>query len=98
MSEDGHAVRRDIETGISDDTGIAVTKGLNKNDEVIVSWSSQLKNGVEIKVTEKEVSNENNASAPDKGKITDPTEITAGEASTEINPDIYEGSKDTEEE
>ena len=104
VSEDGKAVRRDIETGISDETGIVVTKGLNKSDDIIVSWSSQLRDGAEINVTQREKAEDNSGNAGNTEKtdstvrISDPAEITAGEASTEINPDALADDKDTEEE
>lgn len=106
VSEGGKALRRDIEIGISDDDGIVVTKGLSKKDDVVVSWSSQLKDGVPIKVTEEKDLSEDGSGTSKKtavesteeSRITDPSEITAGEASTEINPDAVEGSVSSEEE
>ncbi len=101
VSEGGKAVRRDVETGISDDEGIVVSKGLGKKDDVIVSWSSQLRDGAEIRVASAEKNNENNASEDNSGavqkKISDPSEITAGEASTEINIDEVNTSDDDSE-
>ena len=96
VSEGSKAVRRDVETGISDDEGIVITKGLGKKDDVIVSWSSQLRDGAGIKVISAEKNSDSNASEENSGavlkKISDPTEITAGEASTEIN--IEENGED----
>jgi len=98
VSDNGKAVRRDIETGISDDEGIAVIEGLNKNEDVIVSWSSQLKDGAEITVTAVESTTEENSAHPaTEGRITDPAEITAGEASTEFDPEAYEAALEAEE-
>ncbi len=51
VNENGVARRVDIVTGISDDDHIAVESGLSADDEVIVSWSSQLTDGSEIEVT-----------------------------------------------
>lgn len=50
ISDGKKAVRRDVETGISDDDGIAILSGLSPEDNLIVSWSSQLRDGAEIKV------------------------------------------------
>ncbi len=89
VAEDSKAVRRDVETGISDDEGIVITKGLGKKDDVIVSWSSQLRDGAGIKVISAEKNSDSNASEGESHAVTkrisDPTEITAGEASTEIS-------------
>ncbi len=77
LSDGNRAVRKDIETGISDEKGIEVVSGLSKDDDVIVSWSSTLKDGAEIRVTGKE------ETSADRQKITDPSEITAGSATIE---------------
>ncbi len=77
LAEGNKAVRHDIETGISDEKGIEVVSGLTNDDDVIVSWSSMLKDGAEIKVTGQE-----NRSADNK-TVTDPSEITAGSATVE---------------
>lgn len=49
--KDGKAVKITITTGKSDDENIAVT-GLKTSDNVITSWSSQLKDGVSIEIKE----------------------------------------------
>ena len=51
VNENGIARRVNIEVGISDEKYIAVESGLTTDDEVIVSWSSQLTDGSEIDVT-----------------------------------------------
>ena len=51
VNENGIARRKNIEVGISDEKYIAVESGLTTDDEVIVSWSSQLTDGSEIEVT-----------------------------------------------
>ncbi|NLL79918.1 MAG: efflux RND transporter periplasmic adaptor subunit [Clostridiales bacterium] len=50
VAVDGKAVRKDIETGIFDEMTITVTSGLETTDQVIVSWSSSLRDGAEISV------------------------------------------------
>ena len=90
LSEEDHAVRRDIETGISDEDGIEVISGLSPDDSVIVSWSSMLKDGMEIRVSGSEKAPVNNGSSAEmtaEKKITDPTDITAGSATIEAASD-----------
>ncbi len=48
VHENGIAVRRDIATGLSNEEDIEVTRGLTPMDEVVVSYSTQLKEGVKI--------------------------------------------------
>lgn len=38
-----------VETGLFDDNVIEIVSGLNADDQVISTWSSQLRNGVEVK-------------------------------------------------
>lgn len=45
---DGRAVKTYVETGIFDDTTIAVTSGISAGDTVITSWSPRLIDGAEI--------------------------------------------------
>jgi len=44
----GHAAKTYVETGIFDDTTIAVTEGLQQGDTVITSWSPRLIDGAEV--------------------------------------------------
>ncbi len=53
--KDGKAVRTDIETGISDTSDIQVVSGLSKDDQVITSWSSQIKDQADVNVKNKPV-------------------------------------------
>ncbi len=46
--ENGVAVRKNIETGIFDENTMTVLSGLTAKDELIVSWSSNLRDGVEV--------------------------------------------------
>lgn len=45
------AVRKDVETGISNKTRIQIVSGLEDKDAVITSWSSALKDQTPVKVT-----------------------------------------------
>ncbi|MCR4590349.1 MAG: efflux RND transporter periplasmic adaptor subunit [Lachnospiraceae bacterium] len=98
ISEGDRAVRRDIVTGISDEEGIEVTSGLSPDDNVIVTWSSMLKDGAEIKVTGTEkytmANTSGNKNAAEK-KVIDPASITAGSATIEAASDeLYDGDED----
>ncbi len=93
LSDGDHAVRRDIETGISDEEGIEVVDGLNAEDNVIVSWSTMLKDGMEIRVTASEkaaAKNDASGKGAAEKRITDPTEITAGSATIEAASDAID--------
>lgn len=46
----GKANKVYVETGLFDDNQIEITSGINSDDQVITTWSSQLRNGVEVKV------------------------------------------------
>ncbi len=86
LSDGDFAERRDIETGISDEDGIEVISGLSPDDDVIVTWSSMLKDGAEIKVTGTEKYAAVNSAGSGKGsgkKVIDPASITAGSATVE---------------
>lgn len=48
VAENGKAVRKNIETGIFDETTMSVLSGLTTQDELIVSWSANLRDGAEI--------------------------------------------------
>lgn len=52
VAENGKAVRRDIESGISDGDLMSVTSGLSPSDKVIISWSSGLRDGADIETVE----------------------------------------------
>ncbi len=45
------AVRKDVETGISNKTKIQIISGLEDKDAVITSWSSALKDQIPVKIT-----------------------------------------------
>ncbi len=86
LSGGDRAERRDIETGISDEEGIEVLSGLGPDDNVIITWSSMLKDGAEIKVTGSEKYKTVNSAGSKKtagNKIIDPASITAGSATVE---------------
>ncbi len=93
LADGDHAVRRDIETGISDEEGIEVTDGLSADDNVIISWSTMLKDGMEIRVTASEkaaAKNDASGKGAAEKRITDPTEITAGSATIEAASDAID--------
>ena len=93
LADGEKAVRRDIETGISDEDGIEVTDGLSTDDDVIVSWTSMLKDGMDIKITGSDKKASANGAAANELKekrITDPAEITAGSATVEAASEEYE--------
>ena len=48
--ENGKANKVYVETGLFDDEVIEIISGLSDSDQVITTWSSQLRNGVEVKV------------------------------------------------
>lgn len=47
--QDGKAVRTDVTIGLYTADQIAVTAGLNPGDEVITTWSSSLRDGVDVR-------------------------------------------------
>lgn len=51
--KDGKAIKKDIETGISDTSDIQVISGLSPDDQVITSWSSQIKDQAVVNVKNK---------------------------------------------
>lgn len=53
VAENGKAIRKDIETGISDNYKIQVVSGLDENSQIIISWSSALKDQTDIKIVDK---------------------------------------------
>lgn len=52
VEENGKAVRKNIETGIFDETRMSVLSGLTKQDDLIVSWSANLRDGAEVSTAE----------------------------------------------
>lgn len=50
VAENGKAIRKDVETGISNETSIQIVSGIDENANVITSWSSSLKDQTAIKV------------------------------------------------
>lgn len=59
--EDGKAVRKEVETGISDNTHIQVLTGVQTGDEIVTGsyrmLSNQLKNGDKVKVNNSKSAN-----------------------------------------
>jgi multidrug efflux pump subunit AcrA (membrane-fusion protein) len=54
VAVDNIAERRDIETGIFDEETITVLSGLSAEDQLITSWSANLRAGSEISVQAEE--------------------------------------------
>ena len=50
VAEDGKAVKKDIQTGLFDDRDIQVISGITEDDQLIVSWTAQLKDQADINV------------------------------------------------
>lgn len=46
----GKANKVYVETGLFDNDSIEITSGISESDQIITTWSSQLRNGVEVKV------------------------------------------------
>lgn len=59
--EDGKVYERDVETGIYDDSMIEILSGLEMDEWVIVTWSSELYDGAEVELAEE-------PSDPDSGE------------------------------
>lgn len=63
-AENGKAEKKFVETGLFDDEKIEIISGITTDDNVIVTWSSQLRDGVEIE-EEKTSSQSNNSTSDD---------------------------------
>ena len=50
--EDHLAVKKDLATGLYDETYMEVTEGLADTDQVIVTWSNEIYNGAEVRTVE----------------------------------------------
>ena len=48
--ENGVAVRKDVTTGMFDEKHIVIIDGVKAGDQVITSWSSDLRDGVKVQV------------------------------------------------
>lgn len=55
--ENGKAVKTQIETGITNNESVEVKSGLTKDSQVITTWTSQLKDGSDVKVKGQETGN-----------------------------------------
>ena len=96
VAENGKAMKRDIETGLSDETDIQVVSGLTAKDNVIVSWSAQLRDQTEINPVKSAVKEETTAETagteaqketteePDKTAKAKAEEMPAVQAKTEF--------------
>lgn len=52
VAENGLVVRKNVETGIFNDTTIAVLSGITAKDQVITTWASNLREGVSVMLQE----------------------------------------------
>ena len=77
--EDGKAVRRDVETGMFDEKHIVIASGLDAGEQVITSWSADLRDGAEVQVA----GEESDSSDGDKSGEIKETEKEAGSQSDE---------------
>ena len=77
--EDGKAVRRDVETGMFDEKHIVIASGLDAGEQVITSWSADLRDGAEVQVA----GEESDSSDGDKSEEIKETEKEAGSQSDE---------------
>ena len=50
MAQEGVAVKKEVETGIFNQESMAIRNGLNAGDTIITTWSSNLKDGVDIQI------------------------------------------------
>ncbi len=62
VAVDGVVARRDIETGIFDEQTMTVVSGLTTEDQLITSWSANLREGAEVSIQK-----EKSAAAEDAG-------------------------------
>ena len=62
VAVNGVVVRRDIETGIFDEQTMTVVSGLTTEDQLITSWSANLREGAEVSIQK-----EKSAAAEDAG-------------------------------
>ena len=60
--EDGLAVRKEVETGISDNTNIQISKGLDVGQQIVIGsyriLSRTLKNNDKVMIAKESISNE----------------------------------------
>ena len=73
VAENGKAARKNIETGIFNETTITVLSGLAAQDQLIVSWSSNLRDGADVSMKD----------AGSKEQSSDTKEAQTEEAETE---------------
>jgi len=51
VGDDNIAVKKDVETGVYDDTNIEIVSGLNEKDNVVYTWSKEIFDGAEVIVS-----------------------------------------------
>ncbi len=58
---DGRAARADVTIGLFDDENVVILEGLSEGDEVITTWSPQLRNGTLVATSAEQVPSEGEA-------------------------------------
>lgn len=65
VAVNGIVERRDIETGIFDEETITVLSGLTTEDQLIISWSANLREGAEVSILSEQNASEGTVTADD---------------------------------
>ena len=68
VAKDGVAVKTPVETGIYNDTDIAITSGLTEGQQVITTWSANLIDGSSITIPGQDESESNAASSAESSQ------------------------------
>lgn len=106
VAEGNKAVRRPVVTGLMDDTKAEIIDGLGMDDDVIVTWSSQLKDGCDITIDDKDAKKNDTqksegdgaSESTDKTKKSDDAKDSEGTDETKKSDDAKdsEDADDTE--
>lgn len=95
VSENGKAIRKDVETGISNEEKIQIISGIDEKANIITSWSSSLKDQTAIKVigTAKEDVNPTVEVLTDKPEIIDISRAVVADDTNDSTNTTTEGEK-----
>ena len=88
--QDGKAVRTDVTIGLYTADQIAVTAGLTPGNEVITTWSSSLRDGVDVRLASETEASSGQAPAGD-GSSSAPAQNSGAASSTETAGTEAEG-------
>lgn len=80
VSKDGKAVKTYVETGVANNEVIEITSGLSTNDDLIVTWNPNLRDGVEIEAR------------PVSDAPSEPADAASSEAASDTENDSAPGS------